>query len=142
MNSIEDHLLVIKLKDGEDFFEGLRQELKKHGIQSGLIVSGIGMLRELTTGYFVGKGEYEKTRVAEPVELTSMQGNIATSADETVLHIHVTGATCEGKLVGGHLISGTVNVVNEIVLVKLDRTKLERRLSEKTGLLELFVLNR
>lgn len=139
MRTIEDGSIVVKLKDGEDFFESLKEKVHTYELQSGLILSGIGMLRELTLGYFMGKGRYNKMNVTHPVELTSMQGNIAMAEEGIVFHIHVTGATKEGKVVGGHLISAIVNVVNEIVILKLDRIRLKRILNQKTGLLELVI---
>lgn len=139
MGQIEDDLIVVKLRDGEDFFESLKEKVRKYEIRSGLVLSGIGMLRELALGYFVSKGKYDEVNVADPVELTSMQGNIAMAEEDTVFHVHVTGATGEGKVVGGHLISAKVNVVNEIVILKLNRIRLRRELNEKTGLLEIVI---
>ncbi len=141
MSKMEDGLIVAKLKDGEDFFESLREEVLAREVRSGLILSGIGMLRELRVGYFMGGGKYVETSVPHPVELTSMQGNIATTEEGVAFHIHLNGATREGMVVGGHLVSAKVNVVNEIVILRLDRIELRRKLNERTGLLELVILN-
>lgn len=139
MSKAEDNLIVVKLEDGENFFESLTKKVRTHQVRSGLILSGIGMLRESTLGYFRSKGKYDEIDVTNPVELTSMQGNIAVAERDIVFHIHVTGATGEGKVVGGHLISATVNVVNEIVILKLNRIRLNRILNQNTGLLELVI---
>ena len=142
MSGMEDDMVVVKLKDGENVLESLRKKVSVHRVRSGLILSGIGMLREVTLGYFKGDGEYETIDRADPVELTSMQGNIAETEKETVFHIHVTAATDEGDVIGGHLISAVANVVNEIVILKLNRIRLDRALNRETGLLELSISER
>jgi len=142
MSGMEEDIIVVKLKDGEDILDSLRKKMNIHHVRSGLILSGIGMVRELTLGYFKGHGEYETIEETGPVELTSMQGNIAEAEQGIVFHIHITGATGQGEVVGGHLISATTNVVNEIVVVKLDRIRLDRTLNPETGLLELSVSDR
>ena len=91
MRKTENGLITLKLRDGEDVLEGLKERIEDHGIRSGLILSGIGMMRELTLGYFKGEGEYEKLRVNGPVELTSMQGNIGMSEDGLPIGIQFLG---------------------------------------------------
>lgn len=142
MKKMEDDLILLKFKDGEDFFQKLKEEISRHHIRSGLILSGVGMLRRLTLGYFMGDGKYNEISVTDPVELTSMQGNIAMAEEDVAFHIHITGAMRGGKVVGGHLISATVNVVNELVILKLDKIRLKRILNERTGLLELFITHK
>jgi predicted DNA-binding protein with PD1-like motif len=142
MRETESGLVILKLSDGEDVLGGLRERIEEHGIRSGLILSGIGMLRELTLGYFKGRGEYKRLKVDDPVELTSMQGNVGMSDEGEVLHVHITCGTAEGEVIGGHLISGRVNVVNEVVIFRLERTRLCRKLNSKTGLLELEISDR
>ena len=142
MREMESGVLVLTLRDGEDALEGLRRTADEHRIRSGLILSGVGMMRELTLGYFKGGGEYGEVKMEGPVELTSMQGNIGMSEEGRVFHIHVTCGTDEGKVYGGHLVSGTVNVVNEIAILKLNRIQLDRELNPETGLLELRVTDR
>lgn len=138
MRSEQDGELVIaKLDDGEDFFGSMREVAEKHDIGSGVIVNGIGMLKELVIGYFPGKGKYEETSFERPMELTSMQGNIATKDGGPVFHVHVNLAGPDKRIHGGHLIKGTVNIVNEIAVLRTRGIRLSRRKSARTGLLEL-----
>jgi predicted DNA-binding protein with PD1-like motif len=136
---VEGNMAVIKLSDGEDFFSSLRRELESLKVDSGLVLSGIGMMREVKLGYFEGEGEYGETTEGGPLELTSMQGNIALSEGDLVFHLHVTGALPDGSVRGGHLLSGIVHVVNEIALLRLGTIRLERRRNDVTGLLELHL---
>ena len=138
MRSEEDGGIVIaKLEDGEDFFDSLREVASKHHIRSGVIINGIGMMKDSVIGYFPGHGAYEKSSFPKPMEMTCMQGNIATKDGDTVFHVHVNLAGRDKQVHGGHLIKGTVNIVNEIAILKSAGIKLSRQESAKTGLLEL-----
>lgn len=130
-------VIIAKFEDGENFFESLRRIVEKHGIKSGLILSGIGMMRKLTIAYFVGKGNYAETKLEEPVELTSMQGNIVHRDGKPLFHVHVNIADRVSRVHGGHLVDGIVNNVNEVVILKLSEIRLARELSRKTGLMEI-----
>jgi len=118
--------------------ENIEELAEKHGIQSAVIVSGIGMLKNAVIGYFNGK-EYIKEELKEPAELVSMQGNIGRDAEGNVIcHIHVALATSSHSLVGGHLLSGEVNVVNEIFIQKLENIKIVRK-KNTDGLMEMEI---
>lgn len=130
-------LVIAKLEDGEDFFSSLREIASKHGMGSGVIINGIGMLKDSVIGYFPGSGAYEEESFHGPMEMTSMQGNIATKDGGPVFHVHVNLAGRDKRVHGGHLIKGTVNIVNEIAILRSDDIKLSRQESAKTGLPEL-----
>ncbi len=134
----EGGLVIAKIEDGEDFFESLREVASKHGIGSGVIINGIGMMRDCVIGYFPGAGAYEESSFKGPMEMTSMQGNIAAKDGDTVFHVHVNLAGMDKQVHGGHLIKATVNIVNEVAILKTG-IKLSRRESVKTGLPELNV---
>ena len=140
MRSKEDSGIVfVKLEDGEDLFESLSKVARKHGISSGIIVNGIGMLSDTKLGHFMGEGHYDETVFKEPLELTSLSGNIAEKDGEAVFHVHANMSDQEKRVHGGHLISGTVHVANEISILRTDSIRLSRKKSEATGLLSLEV---
>jgi predicted DNA-binding protein with PD1-like motif len=95
------------------------------------------MLRDLEIGYYNGE-KYINERFVDPMELLSMHGSIA-EGKESRIHIHVSLASREHKVFGGHLVGATVCMLNEIVLYKLLDTTLSRVLNERSGLLELVV---
>ncbi len=136
----EMNYILVKLNDDEDLFLAMESVIDKHEIESGIILSGIGMLRDCEIGFYNGK-EYIKERFVDPMELLSMHGSIARKK-EGKIHIHVGLANSEHKVFGGHLFSAKVCVLNEIVLLKLSKISLERKLNEKSGLLELEILGR
>lgn len=124
--------LMVKLEDGEDLLEslaGLR-------IDSGLVL-GIGMLREVRLGYWTGSG-YEEHRIDEPMELLSLQGNLSRKDGKSFAHCHVVLSKQDGTVVGGHLLTGTVNNVNELYIKRLSGIAMERR-EEPSGLFGLYL---
>jgi predicted DNA-binding protein with PD1-like motif len=71
-----------------------------------------------------------------------MSGSIAYSKDDPdklLLHIHCTVADRDHHVFGGHLNKATVNVINEISILKLNELVLNRIKNEETGLMELNI---
>jgi len=129
----ESNIVIAKLNDGEDFFKSMEKIVKKCNIKSGIVLAGIGQLKNFELGYFDGK-KYVKKTFKKPMELVSMQGSIA----ET-FHIHCALADEKQNVYGGHLFNGVVGVVNEIVILKLNKIKLKREKDKKTGLKTLKI---
>ena len=131
--------IVLKLAHGEDLFECLNKAIKKFKIKSGFVVLGLGMLAEVEIGYFSYKTKkYSWKKLKEPHELVALHGSISTKG-ETVIHLHCALANAKHQLVGGHLKSAKVCVINEILLKKLDDVVLGRKLNTETGLKEMFI---
>jgi len=124
---------VVRLRDGED----LVPRLVELGLDAAVIFCGIGMLRDLEIGYWNGE-RYEIRTIEEPVELLSLQGNLARHGDERVLHAHVCVASEDGVARGGHLVRATVHNTVELGMVALHGIALVRR-KEENGLLGLTV---
>ncbi len=133
----ENGFVVLKLNDGEDLFGCLKRAIGEFGIKSGIIVSGIGMLRDIEIGYFQD-GAYEWKTYEKPHELIAFHGSISTAGEE-VIHIHCGLAGPEHQLIGGHLNSAKVCVLNEILIRKFETITFERVLSESSGLKELRI---
>ncbi|MCG2826318.1 MAG: DUF296 domain-containing protein [Thermoplasmatales archaeon] len=129
----ESNIVIVRLDDGEDFFESMEKVVKSCEIESGMILSGIGQLKNFELGYFDGK-KYVKKTFEKPMELVSMHGSIA----ET-FHIHCTLADEKQRVYGGHLFKGIVSVVNELIILRLTKIKLGRKLDKKTGLKTLKI---
>ena len=133
----EKDIIVVKLDADENLFEVMGKVIEKHKIESGLILSGIGMLGDFEIGYYNGT-KYINESYSEPMELLSMHGSIA-KQDESKIHIHVSLAKNDHGVIGGHLMKAKVCVLNEIVIKRLKEVVLLRKLNEKSGLLELEV---
>ncbi len=140
-SAMESNIVILKLHNDEDLFEAIDWVVRKYDIRSGMILGGIGMLKSFELGYFDPKG-YKTKHFVEPCELVSMTGSIAYSKDDELNflpHIHCTVADREHHVWGGHLHNGTVNVVNEITILKLDGVKLNRIKNVNTGLMEFNI---
>ncbi len=124
--------VMVRFKDGEKLPNGLIEL----GAESGVIVNGVGMLRDLELGYWDGKG-YVIEKIPEPVELLSLQGNIGKKDGETVVHAHVAVAKKGGAAYGGHILRATVHNTAEVFIYKLDVIRLVRKM-EETGLAGLY----
>lgn len=138
---IDNNIIILKLKNNEDIFESIRQLVHDKNIQSGIILGGIGMIKDFELGYFDPKG-YKTKNFAEPHELVSMTGSIAFTQEEPTQflpHIHCSVADRNHQVWGGHLHKAKVNVVNEITLLRLDKLKLTRIKNDVTGLMELNI---
>ncbi len=134
----ENDLYLVKLNDGEDLLESLKQLASSSEAKCFAILCGVGMLREVKLGYFVGDGKYDITEFKEPMELISLQGNLVRKEDgEFVVHAHVALADKAKNLHGGHLVRGIVHNTNEIILKAFRSIEAIRKRDPKSGLLAL-----
>lgn len=133
----EGNSVLVKLDDGEDLFASLAKIASAYEIESGAVLWGIGMLREIEFGYYNGKS-YERSHVAEGAELIALHGSLAMKADPS-MHLHVAFAGRDHKMIGGHLFEATVHNVNEILISKFTLIDLDRVFNDRSGLKELVV---
>lgn len=123
----DEKILFVRMDDGENFVEELEKILFKAEVTSGIIVNGIGMLRDFEIGWFnVERKVYEKERISVPHELVSTSGNISLLKDKPFAHMHVSLAGPSRTLCGGHLFSGIVCNTVELFILKAPALKLKR----------------
>lgn len=131
----EGSIIIAKFVDGE-IIENMKNLAERENIDSGVILSCIGMLKNIEIGYFTGN-DYKIERIEKPMELISLQGNIGRGED-TICHFHVALAGENHEVKGGHLLRGEVKVVNEIAILKLREIKIKRK-KNAIGLMEMFL---
>ena len=136
-SSADGGVVIAKLDDGDDLFACIEELAAKHAVRNGMVMWGIGMLREFEIGYFNGK-EYERETYRDCMELLGLHGTIAANADPK-LHLHVAAAGRDHRTVGGHLFRATVCVLNELCLIRLRKSTLNRVLNPRSGLKELTI---
>lgn len=134
----KDGLIFIRLFPGEDIYQALKEACRKHRVETAVVLSGVGQLKQFKLGYFKEKGDYTPEEFEKPHELLSLTGSISNQEGDYNFHLHVVLGNEEKKVVGGHLIRGEVEVTNEIVLLKTD-LKVKRKLEESTGLQGMFL---
>ncbi|MGB9636704.1 MAG: PPC domain-containing DNA-binding protein [Thermoplasmata archaeon] len=130
----ENNWYVVKVEDGEDLFQCMEKFIREEKLASGVILMGIGMLRDFELGYFNGR-EYVKKRYEKPHELVSLKGTVA----GYMLHLHAALANEKHEIIGGHLFSAKTCILNEIFIQRLMEISLNRIKNEKTGLMELVI---
>ena len=114
-----DRDLIVRLDKGEGLHDAIRS-LSKDGISTAAITSGIGRVRGTEIGFLDSDGVYQKMKIEEPMELLSMQGNLAPGPDGPFTHIHIVASDDDHVVRGGHLFEATVEVTAEIHMRVLD----------------------
>ncbi len=78
------------------------------GVEVGA-VAAVGALKRAEIGYYDQEDhEYRAIEIDRPMEIASLIGNLSIRDGKPFLHAHATLADSEGKLLGGHLTSGTI----------------------------------
>ncbi len=130
-------LIVAKFDHGTDIMQQLSILARDNDLSAGIVISGIGMLRDFQLGFFDGE-TYQKHSIVEPHELVSMQGTVAMVDDEPFFHIHASVAGQDHALKGGHLFSGTVHVTCELSVLKVEDLSMYR-VDNPLGLTDLVI---
>ncbi len=126
---------MLRLDQGQDLFPTLSEFARSHGITAAAVVSGVGMLKDSTIGYWNGK-EYARRQFPEPHEIVGLHGSIA-EADGPSVHLHVSLSGPDHRVVGGHLLSGTVWVLGELLIDTFPGRTFGRPMDETLGLRKL-----
>jgi len=128
----EGNLIVFRFEDGKDIIESLKRVTEEHRIQAGVILSGIGMLRDFEISFYSReKAGYVTDKFKEPVELLSLSGKISLLDNETFFHLHAVLAKEDTNAMGGHLKKATVHNTLEGLIVKFSEIKLTRDLETR-----------
>ncbi len=132
-------VVVVRLHDGEDFVPTLVQALERVNLHHGVVVTGVGMLRDFELGYFDRPAKtYRKRTFEVPHELLSLNGTVALAEPDAKVmpHLHASLAGPDHAVVGGHLFKATACVLNEVSILRMGKA-MQRRLNPDTGLMEL-----
>lgn len=126
-------LALIRLHAREELLQSIASAFKRTHWHSAAIVNGIGRLKNVKLGY-LHKGKYLQKKFAQPQELLCLQGSVCYSAKrEVVVHAHASLSDRKSECVGGHVISGVVDVTCEIFLLNSSALHFLRR-EEPSGL--------
>jgi predicted DNA-binding protein with PD1-like motif len=140
-------IVAVRLEPGEDLLAGLEEACRRHKLNNGLILTGIGSLR--IARFFdplslpqkkAGYGYGEPIVLQGPIEIISIGGMICTGeSGETLFHVHCAFADQNGGGWGGHLIEGSkVLLTADFVLGEIEGMRMGRRFDEE---LDVFVFN-
>jgi len=131
---IKDNLIVIIMEDGENFTENIKKMVTvKNFPSTAVVVSALGMLKNIKLGYFDGK-EYILHEIKDPSELLGISG-VMTKETDPSFHFHIIIGDKNGHTFGGHLMEAFVCNVVEMFLLS-SSIKLKRILRGKLKILD------
>jgi predicted DNA-binding protein with PD1-like motif len=140
MQSIEEKgLIIIRLFTDEDLIHALKDICGQRRVQTAVVVSAIGQIKNFKLGYFDGE-KYLTRDCPEVHELLSISGIVSRSPQGNGydIHLHASVGRSDHQVLGGHLTQAVVQATNEIVLMTTD-LKVQRRFDQTTGLMGLFL---
>jgi predicted DNA-binding protein with PD1-like motif len=127
-------VFIGKLRHGNDLLEEITEFCVQKGIRLGRI-SAIGTVQKARIGFYnQTTREYQYRDLDQPLEITSLTGNISMKDDQPMVHAHITLADESGHCFGGHLAPGTILFVCELILEAFEGPVLARGYDEVTGL--------
>jgi predicted DNA-binding protein with PD1-like motif len=124
-----NRIVMGKLGMDIDLLQGIEELVKREGVRTGVILSGIGALKKATfrnlkvlpPDFKIEKHHRLYLELEQPMEIVSLTGWMATREDgEVEVHAHFSASTVvEDKVVtlGGHLISGTLTSVKVVIVI-------------------------
>lgn len=134
MQSVHDgSRWMLRLEDGEELFRALSDFADAQQIRAAAVVSGIGMFRSASVGYWNGR-EYDAAELSGPHEVVGLHGSIAVADGRPSIHLHATLVGADHRAVGGHLLKATVAVVGEILVEAFEGRTFGRPFRESLGL--------
>ena len=143
-------VIVARVKPGSDLLRSLQKVAAEEGVTSGIILSGVGLLKQarlrncksLPKKYPINDANRTFLSFEKPLEILSISGNVTLAERELVVHAHLTLSSVEGEeitVIGGHLIEGCVVFgFSEFVIMELEGIEMAKRFDEETQSLQLF----
>ena len=143
-------VLIIRLKPGSDLIRSISRIAEDEGIKAGVILSGVGLLREahirncreLPEEYPITDKNRIFTKFDRPLEILALSGNISEVDGKPLVHAHIALSYVEdGKIsvIGGHLLEGCIVFgFAEIFIMKLEGVRMIKSFDDETRTLQLF----
>ena len=123
---------VLRLLPGEDVRATLTTWCADMGIEAAVVVSAVGSLSVAHLRY---GGRSEGSLVTGDLEVCSLSGTLSKHGP----HLHLSVADGDGRMSGGHLLSGSlVRTTLELAVQEIGGVRLLRRHDDRTGYEELF----
>ncbi len=125
---------LVRLEKGELLVQSLIDFVRTQNLNGAWLV-GIGGALWVDLGFYdLATKKYSQKKIDEPLEILSLQGNLAWENDNPVLHIHGSFSDSKMKAIGGHVRELAVAGTCEILLHRWYYGKLTRSQDADTGL--------
>ena len=137
---------LVKIVPGESLVGQISELINKEKIQSAVILSAIGSVKNVRLKGIKSGAKLPITSarlvdhdIEGPLELLGLTGNVVPNANnELDCHLHIMASKASGDVVGGHMFDAEVFATCEIVLVELIVDGIERHLSKSGGTPTIF----
>lgn len=124
---------AIILAKGDEVMSGLTDFARQNKVTSASFTA-IGAFSHATVAWFDdGRKEFKLIPIEQQVELVSMIGDIALVNDQPAVHTHVSVASSDGTVRGGHVINAFVFPTLELFMTVYP-TPLHKESDKATGL--------
>lgn len=117
---------LFRVPEDEELISFLKNYARKNNVGKAF-VSGIGAFKSATLAYYdIESQRYEPIEIGTRAEVVALSGNISLLNREPLPHIHAVLSMRDGSTVGGHLIRGTVFLL-ELFVFEFPGEALERK---------------
>ena len=124
---------AVRLEVGDEIVKSVLDLAEKENIKFAE-VSAIGAVNKVTMGlYNLDEKQYHQKTFNEPLELTSLLGNITRKDGKPYVHLHANFANEDCVVFGGHLNEAYISATCEM-FVRTMGGEMGRAVCEKTGL--------
>lgn len=129
----ESNRYVIKIENGEEVMGQLVSFCEQNDIKAATL-SFLGAVNETELWWYdTSNKRYEKKVFSEQMEIACATGNVATSSDGLVVHIHGVFSGRDYSAIAGHINKAVVSGACEVTLDVLSG-EMRRDYDEDTGL--------
>jgi predicted DNA-binding protein with PD1-like motif len=124
---------ALRLKPKEDLKKEIIKFTETNNIAAGIILTCVGSLSNVNIRL---ADEDKSLSLGEKFEILSLTGTLSKDG----VHMHISIANSEGRVVGGHLLDGCIIYTTaEIVIGEIEDMIFSRRYSSDTGFKELDI---
>jgi len=127
-------MIICALSHGEDLLAAIEKAATKADVRSGVFIL-MGALQKARFGFYLEEGRFEPIEIERNLDITSCIGNLAEEDGRLVIHAHMTVSDSEGKVYGGHVLSGCrIWIRAELVIFPTEGVQLKRSYDAALGL--------
>ncbi|OGI85603.1 hypothetical protein A3A05_01620 [Candidatus Nomurabacteria bacterium RIFCSPLOWO2_01_FULL_41_12] len=124
---------VIKIEKGEDCLEILKSLAKERDKSFLFSIIGACSLVELSYYDLKNRKYFSKEFTEENMEILNVNGNVAWSEDEPIVHAHGVFSNENYETFGGHVVKLVISLTGETIIDWLPE-KIIKKYDEETGL--------
>ena len=125
--------IAVRLTRGQDLKLSIQELVNQHQVSAGTIASCVGCVS--TINLRLANAD-QTLQIDAPFEIVSVMGTLTPNHQ----HIHISVADEQGKVIGGHLLEGTlIATTAELILHTYPELAFSREHDESTGYTELVI---